>query len=83
MGCRCNFKFCSKTGKLIISHEAPLTGGFAGEIASTIQKECFLSLEAPIERVCGYDTPFPLSFEKQYVPDMYKVFEAIKRTVNF
>eukprot|EP00604_Paraphysomonas_vestita_P001808 CAMPEP_0174821302 /NCGR_PEP_ID=MMETSP1107-20130205/6324_1 /TAXON_ID=36770 /ORGANISM="Paraphysomonas vestita, Strain GFlagA" /LENGTH=321 /DNA_ID=CAMNT_0016038167 /DNA_START=149 /DNA_END=1114 /DNA_ORIENTATION=- len=72
-----------KTGRLIVSHEAPQTGGFAGEIATTIQKECFLSLEAPIERVCGYDTPFPLAFEKQYVPDQFKIFEAIKRTVNF
>lgn len=76
-----------KTGRLIISHEAPVskalsiklqqfvlifvlfffqqkTGGFAAEIASTIQDRCFLSLEAPIQRVCGYDTPFPLVFEK-------------------
>jgi 2-oxoisovalerate dehydrogenase E1 component beta subunit len=54
----------AKTGRVIISHEAPVTGGFAGEIATTIQQECFLSLEAPIRRVCGYDTPFPLIFEK-------------------
>ena len=40
------------------------TGGFAGEIATTVQQECFLSLEAPVQRVCGYDTPFPLAFEK-------------------
>ena len=40
------------------------TGGFAGEIATTVQQACFLSLEAPIRRVCGYDTPFPLIFEK-------------------
>ena len=72
-----------KTGRLIVSHEAPVTGGFAAEIASTVQKECFLSLEAPIQRVCGYDTPFPLAFEKQYIPDKFKVFEAIKNSVNF
>ena len=53
-----------KTGRLIVSHEAPITGGFAAEIAATVQSECFLSLEAPIRRVCGYDTPFPLAFEK-------------------
>lgn len=40
------------------------TSGFAAEISSTIQEECFLSLEAPVQRVCGYDTPFPLVFEK-------------------
>lgn len=53
-----------KTGRVIVSHEAPVTGGFAGEIATCIQESCFLSLEAPIRRVCGYDTPFPLVFEK-------------------
>lgn len=73
----------NKTGKLLISHEAPLTGGFAGEIAATIQNRCFLQLEAPIARVCGYDTPFPLIFERFYVPDVFKCVEAIKKTVRF
>lgn len=72
-----------KTGRLVVSHEAPQTGGFAAEIASTIQDRCFLSLEAPIQRVCGYDTPFPLVFEKYYVPDALKNFEAIKKVVDF
>eukprot|EP01038_Epipyxis_sp_PR26KG_P005109 gene5109-7120_t len=76
-------KSVTKTGKLIISHEAPRTGGFAAEISSTVQEECFLSLEAPIQRICGYDTPFPLAFEKFYVPDYLKVLEAIKTAVNF
>jgi len=73
----------AKTGRLIISHEAPITGGFAGEIAATIQKECFLNLESPIERICGLDTPYPLAQEKEYVADHLKVFEAIKRSMNF
>lgn len=72
-----------KTGKLIISHEAPITGGFAAEIASKIQEHCFLSLEAPIRRVCGYDTPFPLVYEKMYIPDHLKLLEAIKETTSF
>lgn len=72
-----------KTGRLIISHEAPRTGGFAAEIASTVQEECFLSLEAPVQRICGYDTPFPLAFEKYYVPDTLKVLEAIKHAVEY
>lgn len=72
-----------RTGRLIVSHEAPITGGFAAEISATVQTECFLSLEAPIARVCGYDTPFPLAFEKQYVPNALKVFEAIKDSVNY
>jgi len=72
-----------KTGRLVISHEAPLTGGFAGEIAATIQEHCFLSLEAPIARVTGLDTPFPLVHEKQYLPDYLKIMEAIKATVGY
>jgi 2-oxoisovalerate dehydrogenase E1 component beta subunit len=73
----------SKTGRLLISHEAPLTGGFAGEIAATIQEQCFLNLEAPITRVTGLDTPFPLIQEKQYLPDHLKVYEAIKSSLAF
>ena len=72
-----------KTGRLVISHEAPLTGGFAGEIAATIQELCFLSLEAPIARVTGLDTPFSLVHEKQYLPDYLKILEAIKTTVGY
>ncbi|WP_077338377.1 alpha-ketoacid dehydrogenase subunit beta [Pseudocolwellia agarivorans] len=72
-----------KTGRLLINQEAPLTNGFASEIAATIQDECFLHLESPIERVCGMDTPYPLALEKEYVADHLKVFEAIKRSVNF
>eukprot|EP01080_Neovahlkampfia_damariscottae_P011413 gene11413-4580_t len=72
-----------KTGRLIIAHEAPITGGFGAEIAAVVGKKCFLHLEAPISRVCGYDTPFPLVHEKYYLPDALKCFEEIKRTVNF
>lgn len=73
----------NKTGRLIISHEAPRTGGFAGEISAAVQEQCFLSLESPIMRVTGMDTPFPLVFEKEYLPDYLKVYEAIKQSVNF
>ncbi|WP_153913763.1 alpha-ketoacid dehydrogenase subunit beta [Shewanella sp. TC10] len=72
-----------KTGRLLINHEAPLTGGFAGEIAATIQQECFLHLESPISRICGLDTPYPLILEKEYMPDELKTYEAIKASVNF
>jgi 2-oxoisovalerate dehydrogenase E1 component beta subunit len=73
----------SKTGRLLINHEAPLTGGFASEIAATIQEHCFLSLESPISRVCGLDTPYPLAHEKEYMPDHLKTYEAIKRCINY
>lgn len=73
----------AKTGRLLINHEAPLTGGFAAEIAASIQEQCFLYLEAPICRVCGLDTPYPLAHEKEYMPDELKTYTAIKRTLNY
>ncbi|EGG19419.1 3-methyl-2-oxobutanoate dehydrogenase [Cavenderia fasciculata] len=79
----CVEKSVKKTGRLIISHEAPKTGGWAAEISSAIQERCFLHLESPIQRVCGYDTPFPLIFEKFYLPDHLKNFEAIKKSINY
>ncbi len=72
-----------KTGRLLVSQEAPLTAGFASEIAATIQQECFLHLESPVERVCGLDTPYPLALEKEYVADHLKIYEAIKRSIKF
>ncbi|MEC9387004.1 alpha-ketoacid dehydrogenase subunit beta [Marinobacter sp. bablab_jr008] len=72
-----------KTGRLVITHEAPLTGGFAGEIAATIQERCFLYLESPIARVTGMDTPFPLVLEKEHLPNHLKVYEAIRKSVEF
>lgn len=72
-----------KTGRFVVSQEAPLTAGFASEIAATIQQECFLHLEAPIARVCGMDTPYPLALEKEYVADHLKIYEAIKRSINY
>lgn len=72
-----------KTGRLVVTHEAPLTGGFAAEIAATVQQRCFLYLESPIARVTGLDTPFPLALEKEYMPDQLKIFEAIKASIEF
>lgn len=72
-----------KTGRLIVSHEAPRTAGMAAEIASEITERCFLHLEAPVQRICGLDTPFPLIFEKWYLPDAHKAFEGIKGAVEY
>lgn len=72
-----------KTGRLVISHEAPKTGGFAAEIAASIQERCSLHLKAPVARVCGYDTPFPLVFEKFYLPNIYRCIKAVRDSVSF
>lgn len=76
-------KSVKKTGRLLVSHEAPKTCGLGAEIAQTIQEECFTYLEAPIKRVCGYDTPFPLIFETIYNPDEWKNLSAICDTVKY
>mmetsp|Transcript_9739 Transcript_9739/g.21864 ORF Transcript_9739/g.21864 Transcript_9739/m.21864 type:complete len:400 (+) Transcript_9739:51-1250(+) len=79
----CVVESTEKTGKLVVSHEAPITCGFGAEVVATVQERSFLSLEAPIQRVCGYDTPFPLVFEKYYIPDELKNLEAIKKVVDY
>ncbi|KAI9295597.1 hypothetical protein K502DRAFT_324262 [Neoconidiobolus thromboides FSU 785] len=76
-------KSVNKTGRLVIAHEAAKTMGFATEIATTIQEHCFLRLEAPIQRVTGYDTPFPLAFEKFYVPDLTRCYEGIRKVIEY
>ncbi|KAJ2770925.1 hypothetical protein IWQ56_001984 [Coemansia nantahalensis] len=73
----------NKTGRLVVSHEAPRTQGFAAELAAEIQERCFLRLESPIERVCGLDVPHPLIFERLYMPCAVRAYEAIKRSLSF
>lgn len=72
-----------KTGRCVISHEAPLTQGFGAEIVAQIMDKCFLYLKAPVKRCCGLDTPFPHTLEKEYLPDAYKVKQAILDTMQF
>ena len=76
-------KSVEKTGRLLVSHEAPITGGVGAEIVSTISKECFLSLESPPSRVCGADTPFPLVWEPFYLPRQSRVVAEIKASLIF
>jgi 2-oxoisovalerate dehydrogenase E1 component beta subunit len=72
-----------KTGRLVISHEAPMTNGFGAEISSKIQERCFLSLEAPIQRVTGFDTHFPYAWEEFYVPSPSRILDSIKTVMSF
>jgi 2-oxoisovalerate dehydrogenase E1 component beta subunit len=71
-----------KTGRCVIVHEATRTGGFAGELAALVQESCFYHLEAPIERVTGWDTPYPHAFEWDYFPGPARVAEAMKRAME-
>ncbi|MBM3463857.1 MAG: alpha-ketoacid dehydrogenase subunit beta [Armatimonadetes bacterium] len=72
-----------KTGRVVILHEAAKTGGFGGEIAALIAERAVDSLEAPIVRVAGYDTPFPYTLEHLYMPDVARVSDAIKKVVEY
>ena len=77
------FKSVEKTGRLLVSHEAPLTGGFAAEVVSAATDACFLRLEAPPARVTGWDTPFPCVLEPAYLPGQARVVEEALRLVKF
>jgi 2-oxoisovalerate dehydrogenase E1 component beta subunit len=72
-----------KTGRAVVVHEAPRTCGFGAEIAALLQERCFLSLEAPIARVTGFDTPFPYALEMEYLPRAPRILKAIRETVRY
>jgi pyruvate dehydrogenase E1 component beta subunit len=73
-----------KTGRAAVVHEAPKTGGLGGEIASIIQEEALLYQEAPVERITGFDTPFPLyALEDYYLPEPARIKEGIRDAVDF
>jgi 2-oxoisovalerate dehydrogenase E1 component beta subunit len=72
----------SKTGRCVVVHEATGFSGFGAELSATIQERCFWLLEAPIERVTGWDTPYPSAFEWDYFPSPARVGAAIKRVMN-
>eukprot|EP00826_Nyctotherus_ovalis_P019971 TRINITY_DN1622_c0_g3_i4.p2 TRINITY_DN1622_c0_g3~~TRINITY_DN1622_c0_g3_i4.p2 ORF type:complete len:188 (+),score=41.98 TRINITY_DN1622_c0_g3_i4:817-1380(+) len=72
-----------KTGRLLITHEGPLIAGAAADITANVHERCFLSLHAPIKRVCGYDTPFPFVYEPFYLPNRFRIFDGIMETMSY
>lgn len=73
-----------KTGRAAVVHEAPKTGGLAGEITATIQEEALVYQEAPITRVTGFDTPFPLyALEDYYLPEAARIEDGIREAAEF
>jgi pyruvate dehydrogenase E1 component beta subunit len=74
----------ARSGRAVVLEEAPQTAGFGAEVVATIQEEAFLSLEAPIRRVSGYDTPIPMpAMEDDYVPDVRRALAAIRETARY
>jgi pyruvate dehydrogenase E1 component beta subunit len=73
-----------KTGRLVITHEAPRTGGLGAEIATRVCEEAFTSLLAPIERVTGYDAIMPLfKLENYYLPNTKKILAGARKVMSF
>lgn len=72
----------NKTGRCVIVHEATRTSGYGAELTTLVQQNCFFDLEAPIERVTGYDIPYPHAFEWQYFPGPARIAEALRQTLR-
>ena len=66
----------------VIAHEATRFSGFGAELVTTVQEACFYHLEAPIERVAGWDTPYPHAFEWQYFPGQKRLAAAIRKVME-
>ena len=73
-----------KTGRAVVVHEAPKTCGLGAEIIALINEKAFLSLQAPIERVTGFDIPVPLlKSEHYYLPNPKRIVTAVKKVMSF
>lgn len=72
----------NRTGRCVIVHEATRFAGFGAEIAALVQEKCFWNLNAPIERVGGFDTPYPHAFEWEYFPGPKRIQAALTRVLE-
>ncbi len=73
-----------RTGRLIVVHEAPHSFGVGAEIAARVTEDAFYSLEAPVLRVTGYDTPYPPSrLEHEWLPNLDRVLDAVDQILEF
>lgn len=72
-----------KTGRCLIAHEAPQTSGYGAELCALVQRECFEFLQAPIERVTGFDTPYPHAHEWDYFPGPDRVVAGLRSVMEW
>jgi 2-oxoisovalerate dehydrogenase E1 component beta subunit len=78
------FESVRRTGHLVVVNEAPSEASLSSEIAARVQEECFYSLEAPVLRVTGFDTPYPPSkLEEEYLPGLDRVLDAVDRSLGW
>ncbi len=71
-----------KTGRCVIVHEATRTSGFGAELTAQVQERCFYHLEAPIERVTGWDTPYPHALEWHYFPGQKRLLSGLRKVLD-
>ncbi len=77
-------KSVAKTGRAVIVHEAPRTGGLGAELAAILQEQCLLHLKAPVMRLTGLDAVMPLyKLEKAYLPDAVRIGQAMDEALRF
>jgi len=73
-----------RTGRLIVVHEAPRSFGPGAELAARVTEEAFYSLEAPVLRVAGYDTPYPPSrLEHEWLPNLDRILDTVDRILEY
>jgi pyruvate dehydrogenase E1 component beta subunit len=73
-----------RTGRLIVVHEAPHSFGVGAEIAARVQEQAFYSLEAPVLRVSGFDTPYPPSrLENEWLPNIDRILDAVDQSLGY
>jgi pyruvate dehydrogenase E1 component beta subunit len=73
----------ARTGRAVVIHEAPRTAGFGAEIVAQIQERCLYQLEAPVARVTGWDTVFPLKrSEHHYLPSTDRILATARRVLD-
>ena len=72
-----------KTGRCVVAHEATRTSGFGAELVTEVQETCFWHLRAPVERVTGWDIPYPHAFEWDYFPTQNRIIKALQRALQF
>ncbi len=72
-----------KTGRAVIVHEAPKTCGYGAELSALIAEKALMSLEAPVVRVTGFDTPFPYTLENEYLPTPERILVQLRDTARF
>jgi len=71
-----------KTGRCLVTHEASRFSGYGAELVATVQEECFWHLQAPIERVAGWETPYPHAFEWDYFPAQDRIIASIRKIME-